>query len=74
MIKVLGFSGGGVKKKKAFWPQLFIFILQDVCRHMDSVFKELLSRQALQDPAKTSQRRVKWEGGRGKEDQGSSKQ
>lgn len=29
-------------------------VSQEVCRQMDSVFKELLSRQALQDPSSSS--------------------
>ncbi|XP_056896334.1 rho GTPase-activating protein 4a [Takifugu flavidus] len=58
-----------------------IHVDKDVCRHMDSVFKELLARQLLQDPSSTSsslakpfQKKLKWDGRRGKEDQGSSKQ
>lgn len=31
-----------------------LFISQEVCRQMDSVFMELLSRQALQDPSSTA--------------------
>lgn len=58
-----------------------IFGSQDVCRHMESVFKELLTRHTLQDPSpvisspsgKPIQRKVKWDVRRGKEDQGSSK-
>ena len=30
------------------------FISQDVCRQMDTVFKELLRRQALQEPSSSS--------------------
>uniref|UniRef100_A0A3Q4MU12 Rho GTPase activating protein 4a n=1 Tax=Neolamprologus brichardi TaxID=32507 RepID=A0A3Q4MU12_NEOBR len=35
------------------YPYFFIFTLQDVCRQMDSVFKELLIRQTHQDPTST---------------------
>lgn len=79
MIKVLGSWG---ERKAHFYHNCPFFGLQDVCRHMDSVFKELLTRQALQDSssiisspsAKTLQKKGKWEGRRGKEDRGSSKQ
>lgn len=60
-------------------PRLFslvyvISISQEVCRHMDSVFKELLARQAVQDPpsinsspsAQSAQRKGRWDGRRGR--------
>lgn len=74
-----GWGSSGEWKEHIY--QHWLVGLQDVCRHMDSVFKELLTRQLLQDPSSTSsslakpfQKKLKWDGRRGKEDQGSSKQ
>ncbi|XP_026224081.1 rho GTPase-activating protein 4a [Anabas testudineus] len=41
---------------------------KDVCRQMDSVFRELATRQTMQDPSSTtsSQSKVKWEDRRGR--------
>uniref|UniRef100_A0A3B4H1W8 Rho GTPase activating protein 4 n=1 Tax=Pundamilia nyererei TaxID=303518 RepID=A0A3B4H1W8_9CICH len=55
-------------------PYFFIFTLQEVCRQMDSVFKELLIRQTHQDPTptvsspsvQTPQKKGKQDGRRGR--------
>lgn len=62
-------------KSFVFFPSLNSnFISQDVCRQMDSVFKELLSRQVTQEPcspklkysAQAPQKKGKRDGRKGK--------
>ena len=76
MENVLDKKGG---RKNFFFScvsfALIISVSQDVCRHMDSVFKELLSRQTEQDPSATAasspsaqapQSKGRWDGRKGK--------